>query len=105
MEAYQDYDAYAYAVLNFVCSNCGASIDPPEWFKDCDEEYCYYIARKAESTGWFIACDEHMTCYCPSCREKVTNGHSGHISTFDSAEILPVFQQGSRSKKFEPSAG
>ena len=35
----------------------------------------------------------------------LTNGHSGHISTFDSAEILPVFQQGSRNKKLEPSAG
>jgi len=27
------------------------------------------------------------------------------LSIVDSAEILPVFQQGSRSKKFEPSAG
>jgi len=70
MEAYHDYDAYAYAVLNFVCSDCKEAIEPPEWYKDCDEEYCYYIARKAESAGWFIACDRDMTCYCPICRAK-----------------------------------
>ncbi len=70
MEAYQDYDAYAYAVLNFVCSDCKAFIEPPEWYRGCDDDYCTYIAQQAKSAGWFIACDEHMTCYCPACRER-----------------------------------
>lgn len=51
MQTSRDYDAYAYAILNFVCSDCGAAIEPPDWYQDCDEEYCYYIARKAESAG------------------------------------------------------
>jgi hypothetical protein len=63
-----DYDDYAYLMLLFVCDNCEAYVEAPEWFEDCDEEYCYYIARKAESEGWYIGFGEGMPCLCPSCK-------------------------------------
>jgi hypothetical protein len=69
-ESSNDYDLYAFAILCFVCADCKQSIEAPEWYEDCDDEYCYYIARQAESAGWYVAFDKHMACYCPSCRFK-----------------------------------
>ena len=65
-----DYDLYAFGMLAFICSDCSADIEPPDYDEDLGEEYQYYIARKAESAGWFISFDKHMTSYCPTCREK-----------------------------------
>jgi hypothetical protein len=70
LEMSNDYDTYAYFMLMFVCDDCKTDIEAPDWFTDCDEEYCYYIARKAESADWYISFDEKWPCLCPDCRKK-----------------------------------
>ena len=69
-ETSNDYDLYAFGMLDFICLDCKEGIEPPDWYQDCDEEFCYYIARRAESAGWYICFDKHMTCYCPICRKR-----------------------------------
>jgi len=62
-----DYDVYAELMLCFVCDQCEDYIEAPDWFTECDEEYCYYIARRAESAGWRISLEDGMPCVCPDC--------------------------------------
>ena len=38
IETSNDYDLYAFGMLFFMCSDCKESIEPPEWYEDCDEE-------------------------------------------------------------------
>jgi hypothetical protein len=64
------YDAYAYLILVFVCDDCKASIEPTRDFADCDDEYCFDLARQAESAGWFVSLDGESPCLCPTCRKK-----------------------------------
>jgi hypothetical protein len=64
------YDAYAYFILCFLCDDCGASIEPTREFTDCDDEYCFDIARQAESAGWFASLGGTSPCLCPACRKK-----------------------------------
>jgi len=69
-ETSNDYDLYALGMLAFICSDCGAQVEPPDYDENLGAEYQYAIARRAESACWFISFDKHMTCYCPLCREK-----------------------------------
>jgi len=64
------YDAYAYFTLVFVCDDCRVAIAPKEPFTDCDDDYCYDLARKAESRGWFVGVNGNGPCLCPDCRKK-----------------------------------
>ena len=65
-----EYDDYAFAMLCFICDDCKAHIEPPDYDEDLGDEYQYYIARRAESAGWYISFAENMPCLCPACREK-----------------------------------
>jgi hypothetical protein len=66
-----DYDDYVFWMLMIACDDCHEMILPPEGYDDdLGEEYQYYIARRAESAGWYISLADKFPCFCPACRQK-----------------------------------
>jgi hypothetical protein len=66
-----DYDDYAFLILVFTCDDCHETILPPAGYDDdMGEEYQYYVARRAESAGWYISLGDNFPCLCPECRQR-----------------------------------
>lgn len=68
------YDAYAFFVLCFTCSDCQADLPQDVGFDGCDDVCCRHISDKAKALGWYVPPPEGPEgrqafdkCYCPAC--------------------------------------